>query len=126
MISSDTIITGVKCNKCKVTLPPHTIQQHLDQTFMDKFHNCHSMKCSYCNTDMLICLNAEDACESCLYSGAVELEHIEMYMKKNFITKKMKNEILDMINTIKKRQKKSFEEFYKESVRLVVEAQEEE
>lgn len=81
------------------------------------------MKCSYCSTDILICLNAENACEFCLYSGAIELRNIEMCMNQYVITTKTKKEILDMINTIRSRQRMSFREWNIESVKLVLDAE---
>lgn len=35
-----TIVSGVVCNKCKSTLPDHTMAQHLDVDFMKKLHCC--------------------------------------------------------------------------------------
>lgn len=40
MISEDTLVSGIKCNKCQVTLPPHTAGEHRDVEFMNNLHNC--------------------------------------------------------------------------------------
>jgi len=37
-ITPDTIVTGVNCNKCKNTVPPHTVAEHLDASH--KIHIC--------------------------------------------------------------------------------------
>jgi hypothetical protein len=34
------IVKGIVCNECKETLPPHTMNQHLDLVFMKTFHIC--------------------------------------------------------------------------------------
>ena len=38
--SPDTIVSGIVCNKCHVTLPPHTVAEHLDIKFMKELHDC--------------------------------------------------------------------------------------
>ena len=39
-ISTDTIMSGIVCNKCKEEIPPHSVEQHLDPMFMEYFHKC--------------------------------------------------------------------------------------
>ena len=41
-ISTDTIMSGIVCNKCKEEIPPHSVEQHLDPIFMENFHKCNS------------------------------------------------------------------------------------
>ena len=36
----DTIVSGIECSKCGETLPPHTVEQHLDVEFMKTFYQC--------------------------------------------------------------------------------------
>ena len=43
-ITQDTFIINVICKKCQKTLPPHTIGQHLDKSFMKEFHKCENNK----------------------------------------------------------------------------------
>jgi hypothetical protein len=39
-ISDDTIVCGIMCIACKYILPPHTVKQHLDITFVESLHKC--------------------------------------------------------------------------------------
>ena len=36
----DTIVSGIECSKCGETLPPHTVEKHLDVEFMKTFYQC--------------------------------------------------------------------------------------
>ena len=36
----DTIVSGIECSKCGETLPPHTVEQHLDVEFIKTFYQC--------------------------------------------------------------------------------------
>jgi hypothetical protein len=38
LVDEDTIISNVVCNVCKNTLPPHSIERHLNKD--DKIHKC--------------------------------------------------------------------------------------
>jgi len=44
-------IIGVMCRKCHITLPPHTLEQHLDIDYIKTLHTCVVKKSIATQTD---------------------------------------------------------------------------
>ena len=89
-----TMITGVMCNKCKATLPDHTMEQHLDINFMKNFHTCEKPKSKKRRTNKRKSKKhptkqSESQCASIIFHNPETENYIWYYHREDRVIKEM-------------------------------------